>query len=338
MMKRWGGTTVALAGLALASCGGGESESAPIAEEAEAEIASICREIRPEISRLAKQQDKTEQVPEQVELLGQQEGLLTDLATQIQGVEPPAELAPQVKDLTDALEDQQGLAADLQTALPQGGLEEVQGLLLDGVDYANRVDAAARDLDLEACAPDEVPTRKDVLALFSLDVGAPVTLSAAGTDITMSVDGVIDPVPAGFVSPSEGSRFVGIRLTVKNSGNRPIEVPLDFQSTLVTSAGQRLTNSELDVAGDCETTLTLDLGPADSAQGCLAYEVPERATAEGFEFGGGEGETIEWDLTTAKPESGIPEGEDPESATGGYLGCIEAAQTADDINACTEQL
>lgn len=335
-MRGWGYTVLAVASFALAACGGGESASTP--EAARAEIASICEEIQPEVTRLNKELDRTTQVPRQVDLLSEQDDLLTDLATRVSEVEAPAELDSQVARLTQTVEDQVALSGQVQQALPDGGIEELQGLLLDGVDLSERRTSASEDLEVEECAPEDPATRQEVLAAFTLEVGTETTLSAQGTDVTMSVEGVIDPLPAGALSPPEGTRYVGIRVAVKNVGNRTIEVPLAYQSTLVTSDGQRLSDVEASPGGDCETAFAVELGPEDSSEECLAYPVAEEETAEAFEFGGDGGETVEWDLTTVKPESGIEPGQDPESAQGGYLDCITESQTPQDINACNELL
>jgi hypothetical protein len=149
---------------------------------------------------------------------------------------------------------------------------------------------AAVTLGLKQCEKGKPASRRDVLDALTPDVGVPVGLTAEGMDLKLTVKAVIDPLEAGAVAPPGGTRFIGIRLVIENTGNVSINVPLAQHATLVTNKDEQLMPEFLGAGGECENSLNVaSLLPGVKRRSCIPFQISKGQTAKTFQFGGGRG-------------------------------------------------
>lgn len=141
-----------------------------------------------------------------------------------------------------------------------------------------------------------------------LPLGRSVTVvDNGGARVRVSVTRLTDPLERMEVAapPEPGHRYVGVRLAFRNVGSKR------FVDTPHSQINLRLSNGALLAPvfvgdGRCQTLSLLDvrLDAGERIGGCVAFEVPERASPERVSLGIGSSHRVfEWDLAADRPPS-----------------------------------
>lgn len=319
------------------ACGGDDGKPPPTRAQFVAQADSVCKRFRERSRPINRRLDRTSKVRKQLGLLRQQRIYLEDSLRSLQGLGVPEADKQAVARYIRAVRKRRELGRKLERALAREDIPAARTLLHDGVSVNRAAYRAAATLGLKQCEKGKPASRRDVLDMFTPDVGVPVELTAEGTDLKLTVKAVIDPLEAGAVSPPGGTRFIGIRLVIENTGNESIDVPLAQQATLVTNRDEQLMPEFLGAGGECENSLNVaSLSPGAKRRGCIPFQISKGQTAKTFQFGGGGGDTAEWDLTSAKPVSGVTPGKTAQESGQSYLDCVAESNSAAEIEACNE--
>jgi hypothetical protein len=320
-------------------CGGNDEKPAPTQAQFVARADAVCKQLRGRLEPIQKRINKASNPRLQSRLIRQQKSHQEDALRSLQAIGAPKADKQTVARYVSAVRKRRDLTEKLARAASTSDVVEARALLLDGVGISRDADRSAKALGLKQCEEGKPPTRRDVLAAFTPDVGEPVELTAEGTDVTLTVKALIDPLEAGTVEPPGGIRYVGIRLVVENTGNKSIDIPISQQSTLITNKDEQLDSDFLGAGGECEKSLNVvNLSPGSKRRGCIPFQVPKSQKAKTFQFGGRGGDTAEWDLTTAKPVSGATDEPTAGEQARDYLDCVQEAGSPEALEACQELL
>lgn len=95
-------------------------------------------------------------------------------------------------------------------------------------------------------------------------------LGNVGTDIEVTLGQYIDSFPAGeFEVPAQGTRYVGVPVTVTNKSSRRLDDSLSNGARLITTDGETL---RARLVSTCTDSISATKG--ESRQACVAFEVP----------------------------------------------------------------
>jgi hypothetical protein len=129
-----------------------------------------------------------------------------------------------------------------------------------------------------------------------------------GESLAVTVDQVMDPLPVGqFDQADSGQRFVGVQITLTNTGAVAYSDSPSNGSTLLSNTDEQA-SGEVVTGGPCGNDFQSDvkLAPGDSQQGCIPFELPDGQTARTFQFtmdSGFADQTAEWHLSGATAPS-----------------------------------
>jgi hypothetical protein len=132
-------------------------------------------------------------------------------------------------------------------------------------------------------------------------VGDSITLKGQETKMKVTVVKIIDPVSAGqFDQPSSGRRYVGVKVKLRNVGQKTYSDSPSNGATLITS-GDEQADSTLLTEGDCSAGFSSDvtISSGSQEQGCIAFEVKKGKKVKRFQFGLDSGfgpQTGEWSV------------------------------------------
>jgi hypothetical protein len=181
-------------------------------------------------------------------------------------------------------------------------------------------------------------------------------LSVSGQDgerLDVTVDQVMDPLTVGPDDQADaGQRYVGVQITMKNSGSVPYSDSPSNGATLLSSSGEQATG-EIVSGGPCGNDFqsSVKIAPGDSEQGCIPFELPDGQTAGTFQFtpdSGFANQTAQWSLkggdargssstddaeatpgTTPAQATAAPADSTPDATTAGATGAGSASGCAD---------
>jgi hypothetical protein len=128
------------------------------------------------------------------------------------------------------------------------------------------------------------------------------TLSLTGNDgetMDVTVTGVLDPATGGeFDQPSAGTRFVGIKVRLKNTGGTPYSDSPSNGAALITNTDEEA-DSTITVGGSCNSPSDVKIAPGDTRDVCIPFEVKTAQKGTKFQFtldSGFADQTGEWSL------------------------------------------
>jgi hypothetical protein len=294
------------------ACGGDEGEPPGTRAQFAAQADSICKQLRQRAGPLSRRLDRTSNAGRQVELLRRRHGYEDEALARLRELDVPEQDKATVAQYLSALEKRRDLGRRLEDAVGNEDLARARAILVDDRGVNRVAYRAAIRLGLDQCERARPASSRDVLDAFTPDVGVPITLSAEGTTLKLTVEAVIDPLEAG-ASPPVGTRLVGIQLIIENTGERSVEIPLAQQATLTTNRNDELDPAFAASGGECQESLNVTILSAGSTRnGCIPFQVPQDERAKAFQFVGFGGDPAEWDLTSARPISGTVPAENPQ--------------------------
>lgn len=143
-------------------------------------------------------------------------------------------------------------------------------------------------------------------------VGDSLTLTGnGGESLLVTVDGVMDPLQVGEDDEADaGQRFVGVQITLKNSGSVAYSDSPSNGATLLSDSNEQA-QSQIVSGGPCGNDFqsSVKLAPGDSQQGCVPFEMVEGQTPATFQFtldSGFANQTGQWSLAGAVATSSSP--------------------------------
>jgi hypothetical protein len=297
------------------ACGGDDGDPGPTRAQFVSNADRICKRLRELTRPIDRRLDRTSDAQKQLSLVRSRNGYQEAALGRLQSLSAPETAREVVARYIGALEKRRQLGSRLESALEREDLPAARSILLDGVAVNRVAYHAAIRLGLRECEKGRSASARDVLDVFTPDIGVPVRVAAESTILKLTVEGVVDPLESAAASPPDGVRFVAVRLGIENVGERSIEISLAQETTLTTSKDEQLDPAFAGVGGECAESLTVaTLSAGGERSGCIPFQVPEGQRAKAFQFGGFT-ETAEWDLTSAPPQSGAPE-PSPESVQG----------------------
>ena len=103
-----------------------------------------------------------------------------------------------------------------------------------------------------------------------------------------------------FDEPQKGRKFVGVFVRLTNVGDKTYDDSPSNGAQLITNKDEQA-DSAMVSSGDCGSSFASDatISPGSSQQGCIPFEVKEKAKPKTFQFGLDSGfgpETGEWSL------------------------------------------
>jgi len=129
------------------------------------------------------------------------------------------------------------------------------------------------------------------------------TISLSGFDsvkMDVKVTRVLDPATGGeFDQPSPGTRYVGVEIELKNTGQVAYDDSPSNGATLITNTDEEA-DAEITLGGTCNSPSDVKIAPGDTRKVCIPFEVPNAQKARKFQFtlnSGFANETGEWSLT-----------------------------------------
>lgn len=143
---------------------------------------------------------------------------------------------------------------------------------------------------------------------------------ADGVTLSVTPDQVLDPLPVGsYDEPDPGQRYVGIAVTLRNTGSLPYSDSPSNGATLLSSDGEQATD-EIVSGGPCGNGFgsSVKLAPGDVQRGCLSFEMPAGQAPSTFQFtldSGMADQTGEWSLAGAASASPTPSASQPAAET-----------------------
>jgi hypothetical protein len=108
-------------------------------------------------------------------------------------------------------------------------------------------------------------------------VGATIAVSGGGQKANVTLVQVIDPAKGAkdYMSPDAGKRFVGVKLTVQNTGSQTLKDDVNITASVKGADGQSYTPTFSDIAGCTNfTNGSYTLSPNESVTGCATFELP----------------------------------------------------------------
>jgi Domain of unknown function (DUF4352) len=130
-------------------------------------------------------------------------------------------------------------------------------------------------------------------------VGDTITLHGTEGDLEMRVKlvEVIDPAPyEQYMGPSNGKRFVAVKLRLTNTGDAVYSDSPSNGATVIDRKDQGYESTIFSTAG-CPDLGSPTIRPGDRRVGCITFEVPKQAKLRTFQFALDSGfgpETGEW--------------------------------------------
>jgi len=117
-------------------------------------------------------------------------------------------------------------------------------------------------------------------------IGNAITLKGNTNTMRVRVLKVIDPLPAGqYDQPPAGKRYVGIELTMQNTGQATYNDSPSNGAHILTSTDEQA-DSTIVSGGPCSggfaSSSTIAAG--DKRRGCIPFEVPKGARPRTFQF------------------------------------------------------
>lgn len=140
-------------------------------------------------------------------------------------------------------------------------------------------------------------------------VGDSLTLSGQdGEQLAVKVDAVMDPLQVGeFDQPDSGQRYVGIQITLRNTGSVPYSDSPSNGATLLSNTAEQASTEIVD-GGPCQSDFASDvkIAPGGTQQGCIPFEMPTGQSPHSFQFtldSGFGDDTGQWSLAGAPTAS-----------------------------------
>ncbi len=134
-------------------------------------------------------------------------------------------------------------------------------------------------------------------------IGDALTLKGQDSLVQVRVVRVGDPIRGGqYDSPSSGSHFVGVFVSIKNVGTGTYSDAPTNSAKLITNTDEQANSAPTITEGDCGGSFSTDikLAPGELQQGCLPFEVKDGQTPKTFQFTPDSGfgqDNGEWRLT-----------------------------------------
>jgi hypothetical protein len=131
-------------------------------------------------------------------------------------------------------------------------------------------------------------------------IGTALTLSGfGGVKMSVTVTQKLDPATGGdYDEPAPGTRFVGIKLQLKNIGQKPYDDSPTNGSTLILNTNDQV-DPEITVGGNCASPSSVKISPGATRNVCIPFEVPKAKNGKTFQFTLNSGfakETGEWSV------------------------------------------
>jgi hypothetical protein len=123
-----------------------------------------------------------------------------------------------------------------------------------------------------------------------------------GIEMTVTLVEVLDPAPPAdeFSAPKDGSRFVGVRMRIRNDGPGVLDESPDNDLELIDGKGQRYSTSLDGIEGCQDFPGSVRLREGDEALGCVSFEVPTSEAPVRIQFTPSSGfadDTAEWAIS-----------------------------------------
>jgi hypothetical protein len=170
-------------------------------------------------------------------------------------------------------------------------------------------------------------------------VGDTLTISGDGGErVDVTVDGVMDPLAVGSYDQADsGQRYVGVQITLKNSGSVPYSDAPSNGAALLSGNGEQATG-EIVSGGPCGNDFqsSVNIAPGDSEQGCVPFEMEDGQTPATFQFtldSGFANQTGQWSLNGADNPS--PASTDGAATTDSTSSTQSTAEGQPDANAAS---
>lgn len=132
-------------------------------------------------------------------------------------------------------------------------------------------------------------------------IGSTLPLEGFG-DLQMKVKVLdyLDPATGGeFDTPESGARFVGVKLRLTNTGQKPFDDSPGNGAKLITNTDEEA-DATITLGGTCESASSVKIAPGDSRVVCIPFEVPKAQKGVEFQFtldSGFADDTGQWKLT-----------------------------------------
>jgi len=146
-----------------------------------------------------------------------------------------------------------------------------------------------------------------------LKIGSTVTLKGeqSGEQVEATLLAYRESIPVGeYDTPQSGMKFVGVTLKLKNTGSVLYSDSPSNGAVILTSTG-RQAKTAIVTGGDCAEGFSesVKIAAGESQEGCIAFELPEGATAAKLQWTPSNGyseETAEWSLSSAPAPGEAP--------------------------------
>jgi hypothetical protein len=140
-------------------------------------------------------------------------------------------------------------------------------------DTADPGDTAAKEAAISAPSQSPAAEKKPGTA----KIGNVITLSGAnGAKIAVKLSRVIPTAKSTteFITASDGNRFYGVELVLKNNGQNPYQDAPMNGAAIIDAEGQQFTPTIVDLQGGVPLNGSVTISPGDARKGIIGFEVP----------------------------------------------------------------
>jgi Domain of unknown function (DUF4352) len=115
-------------------------------------------------------------------------------------------------------------------------------------------------------------------------IGDSITVDGTDGEMKVKLNSVIDPLPVGeFDTASAGMRFVGVRITLTNTGDTAYDDSPSNGMAIVTTRDEQA-DTTITTGGTCRLQAAIKIAPGAKRRICVPFEVPSKQKLKTLQF------------------------------------------------------
>ncbi len=127
-------------------------------------------------------------------------------------------------------------------------------------------------------------------------LGQPASFAGSDVRATVTAVRIVNPAQAAnqYDTPNTGNQYVGVEFKIVNTGTSAFQPSSGSNATLIDTSAHSYSSDYSDLAGCPAFASSLTLNPGDTADGCVAFQVPIGTTISKVQYTSQSSGTAEW--------------------------------------------